>query len=78
MDMGSRDTKVSGGGSATSVADLPSDWQQRMGEELRLALKEEIAEEELDPEKTKIVKLELLVKNGIVYNKGGWRIGKLD
>jgi len=49
-----------------------------MGEELRLALKEADKETPNGEQDTKIVRLELLVKNGIVYDRGGWRIGKLD
>ena len=38
--MESTHTEVSGGGTATSIADLPSDWSRQMDEELRNTLKE--------------------------------------
>jgi len=37
--MESEDIKVSGGGTTTSVADLPNDWRRQMDEEMRAALK---------------------------------------
>jgi len=39
MGMESTHTEVSGGGTAGSVADLPSDWRRQMDEEMREALK---------------------------------------
>jgi len=37
-----------GGGSATSVADLPADWRQQMDDEMREALKALDAENNID------------------------------
>ena len=38
--MGGTRAKVSGGGTISNIADLPSDWRRQMGDELRDALKE--------------------------------------
>ena len=37
--MESKEAEVSGGGSTTSIADLPSDWRRQMNDEMREALK---------------------------------------
>ena len=39
MDMGIASSKVSGGGTTSSLADLPSDWRRQMDDELRDTLK---------------------------------------
>ena len=48
MGMESAHTKVSGGGSTTSLADLPADWRQQMDDELREVLKNLDAENTID------------------------------
>ena len=50
MGMESTHTEVSGGGSTRSVADLPSDWRRQMDEEMREALRELDAENNIDRE----------------------------
>ena len=75
--MGIARTKVSGGGTTTSLANLPSDWRQRMREELRLSLKD-TGDEIPSYNKGAEAGVEVIVKNGIVYSRGGWRLGKLD
>ena len=37
--MEGQETEVSGGGTTTSIADLPADWRRTMNDELREALK---------------------------------------
>ena len=76
--MGSAHTEVSGGSTVTSIADLPGDWGVRLSEELLFALKEADKKEPDNKRGAKTVKLELIVKNGIIYDRGGWRIGKVD
>jgi len=46
--MGRTETEVSGGSTATSIADLPADWRQQMDDELREALKALDAENNID------------------------------
>ena len=48
MGMEESHTEVSGGGSVRSVADLPSDWRRQMDEEMREALRELDAENNID------------------------------
>ena len=50
MGMEESHSKVSGGGSTTSVADLPSDWRRTMNDEMRDALKALDAENNIDRE----------------------------
>ena len=46
--MEGKETEVSGGGTTTSIADLPADWRRTMNDELRDALKALDAENTID------------------------------
>ena len=48
MGMEGTSSKVSGGATVSSIADLPSDWRRQMDDELRDALRELDAENTID------------------------------